>query len=331
MGPGTLKQVLQYLPVMQDPNLLVGMNSVDDAGVYRLTDDLALIQTIDFFTPIVDDPYLYGQIAAANALSDVYAMGGKPLTAMNIVAFPSKKVDITVLGEILRGGADKVLEAGAVLVGGHSIDDEEPKYGLAVTGIVHPDRIVTNCGARPGDKLILTKPLGTGIITTAIKAEMATPELEQEVSRWMATLNREAAAAMVAVGVHACTDITGFGLLGHGLEMARGSSVNLVIYARAVPVLPRALEFAALGLIPGGAYNNRRYVAKDVSMDAGVPEALQDVLYDPQTSGGLLIAVAGEKAGELMAALKERGVTAARIIGEVEAGPGQITVLTAAG
>ncbi|WXJ95355.1 Selenide, water dikinase [Neomoorella carbonis] len=328
MGPGTLNQVLQYLPVMDDPNLLVGMNSVDDAGVYRLTGDLAIIQTIDFFTPIVDDPYLYGQIAAANALSDVYAMGGTPLTAMNIVAFPSKKVDIAVLGEILRGGADKVLEAGAVLVGGHSIDDEEPKYGLAVTGVVHPDRIVTNCGARPGDKLILTKPLGTGIITTAIKAEMATPEVEQEVSRWMATLNREAAAAMVAVGVHACTDITGFGLLGHGLEMARGSGVNLVLHAHAIPVLPRAREFAAMGLVPGGAYNNRHYVEKDVRIAPGVPEALQDILYDPQTSGGLLIAVAADKAGDLMAALMERGVTAARIVGEVEAGPGQITVLT---
>ncbi|GEA16058.1 MAG: selenide, water dikinase [Moorella sp. (in: firmicutes)] len=327
MGPGTLNQVLQYLPVMDDPNLLVGMNSVDDAGVYRLTGDLAIIQTIDFFTPIVDDPYLYGQIAAANALSDVYAMGGTPLTAMNIVAFPSKKVDIAVLAEILRGGADKVLEAGAVLVGGHSIDDEEPKYGLAVTGVVHPDRIVTNCGARPGDKLILTKPLGTGIITTAIKAEMATPEVAQEVSRWMATLNREAAAAMVAVGVHACTDITGFGLLGHGMEMARGSRVNLVFHAHAIPVLPQAREFAAMGLVPGGAYNNRHYVEKDVRIAPGVPEALQDILYDPQTSGGLLIAVAADKAGDLMAALMERGVTAAGIIGEVEAGPGQITVL----
>ncbi len=326
MGPGTLNQVLQYLPAMADPNLLVGMDSADDAGVYRLTEELALIQTVDFFTPVVDDPYLYGQIAAANALSDVYAMGGRPLTAMNIVAFPSKKVDTTVLGEILRGGADKILEAGAVLVGGHSIDDEEPKYGLAVTGIVHPDRIVTNCGARPGDKLVLTKPLGIGIITTAIKAEMATGELEQEVSRWMATLNREAAAAMAATGVHACTDITGFGLLGHGLEMARGSGVDLVIDAGAIPVLPQVLELAAMGLIPGGAYNNRRYVEADIDIAAGVPEALQDVLYDPQTSGGLLIAVAAEKAAGLMAALKERGVSAARLIGEVQSGRGRILV-----
>ncbi|WXJ87571.1 Selenide, water dikinase [Moorella humiferrea] len=327
MGPGTLTQVLQYLPAMEHPDLLVGMNSVDDAGVYRLTDDLAIIQTVDFFTPIVDDPYLYGQIAAANSLSDVYAMGGTPLTAMNIVAFPTKKVDINVLGEILKGGAEKVLEAGAVLVGGHSIEDEEPKYGLAVTGIVHPEKIVTNCGARPSDRLILTKPLGTGIITTAIKAEMATPELEQEVSQWMATLNRDAAAAMVAVGVHACTDITGFGLLGHGLEMAKGSGVNLVFHAGAIPVFPQAREFAAMGLIPGGAYNNRRHIEKDVKVGSGVPEDLFDILCDPQTSGGLLIAVAEEKTKALLAALKERGVTAAAVIGEVDHGPGEIVVL----
>ncbi len=328
MGPGTLNQVLQYLPAMADPNLLVGMNNVDDAGVYRLTDDLALIQTVDFFTPIVDDPYLYGQIAAANALSDVYAMGGRPLTAMNLVAFPSKKVDTAVLGEILRGGAQKILEAGAVLVGGHSIEDDEPKYGLAVTGVIHPDRIITNCAARPGDKLVLTKPLGTGIITTAIKAGMASPDLEGEVSRWMATLNREAAAAMVAAGAHACTDITGFGLLGHGLEMARGSGVNLVFHAGSLPILPGAREFAAMGLVPGGAYNNRHYVEDRVDIDAGVPEDLRDVLYDPQTSGGLLIAIPPDRVDDLLADLNRRGVTAARVVGEVEPGPGRVIILT---
>ncbi|MBC7326252.1 MAG: selenide, water dikinase SelD, partial [Moorella sp. (in: Bacteria)] len=237
------------------------------------------------------------------------------------------KLDIAVLGEILRGGAEKVLEAGAVLVGGHSIEDEEPKYGLAVTGIVHPDRIVTNCGARAGDTLFLTKPLGTGIINTAIKADMATKEQERQVSQVMATLNRDAATAMVAVGVHACTDITGFGLLGHGLEMARGSGVDLVFQAGAIPVIPGAEEFAAMGLIPGGAYNNRRYVEGAVTIEAGVPEALQDILYDPQTSGGLLIAVAGAKAGELMAALEEHGVVDARIVGEVVAGSGRISVV----
>jgi len=202
---------------MENTNLLVGMNSIDDAGVYRLTDTLALIQTVDFFTPIVDDPYLYGQIAAANALSDVYAMGGQPLTVMNLVAFPSKKLDITVLLDILRGGADKVMEAGAVLVGGHSIEDDEPKYGLAVTGIAHPDKIVTNCGAKPGDKLILTKPLGVGIIATAIKAGMTAPELEKDVSCWMATLNREAAAAMVA----ASRFTRGQGICCHGVGTRR--------------------------------------------------------------------------------------------------------------
>ncbi|BCV21857.1 selenide, water dikinase [Moorella sp. Hama-1] len=328
MGPGTLNQVLQYLPAMADPNLLVGMNSVDDAGVYRLTDDLAIIQTVDFFTPIVDDPYLYGQIAAANALSDVYAMGGRPVTALNLVAFPSKKVDVTVLGEILRGGADKILEAGAVLVGGHSIDDDEPKYGLAVTGVIHPEHIITNCAARPGDQLVLTKPLGTGIITTAIKAEMAPPGLEEQVSRWMATLNREAALAMVAAGAHACTDITGFGLLGHGVEMARGSGVDLVFNAGAIPVLPHARELAAMGLVPGGAYNNRHYVENSVRIDAGVPEDLRDVLYDPQTSGGLLIAVGRDRVTDLLADLDARGVKEARVIGRVEAGSGQVIVLT---
>lgn len=311
---------------MDHPDLLVGMNSIDDAGVYKLDQERALIQTIDFFTPIVDDPYLYGQIAAANALSDVYAMGGQPLTVLNLVAFPSKKLDINVLGEILRGGADKIMEAGAVLVGGHSIEDEEPKYGLAVTGIAHPDKIITNCAARPGDRLIITKPLGTGIIATAIKAEMAAPEQEKEASRWMATLNREAAAAMVSIGVHACTDITGFGLLGHAHEMAKGSGVNLVIDSASLPVLPGARENAALGLVPGGAYNNRRYLEDEVTIADGVPDELRDILYDPQTSGGLLIAVAAAKTDDLMAALFDRGVTAARVIGEVVPGPGKIIV-----
>lgn len=312
---------------MEHPNLLVGMNSIDDAGVYRLTDELALIQTVDFFTPIVDDPYFYGQIGAANALSDVYAMGGQPLTVLNLVAFPSKKLDIKVLGDILKGGADKVLEAGAVLVGGHSIEDDEPKFGLAVTGIVHPDQVVTNCGARPGDKLVLTKPLGTGIITTAIKAGMATGETEKEVSSWMATLNRDAAAAMVDTGVHACTDITGFGLLGHAMEIAQGSGVNLVIKAAKIPVLPGAKEFAAMGLVPGGAYNNRRYLGDRVSVGAGVTDVLRDILYDPQTSGGLLIAVPADRSDHLMGALAERGVAAARVIGEAVAGSGEISVV----
>ncbi|MDN5347202.1 MAG: selenide, water dikinase [Clostridia bacterium] len=316
---------MHYLPVMQDPNLLVGMESVDDAGVYRLNDELALIQTIDFFTPIVDDPYLFGQIAAANALSDVYAMGGRPLTAMNVVAFPASKLDLAVLGEILKGGADKILEAGALLVGGHTIEDDEPKYGLAVTGIVHPDKVVTNCGARPGDRLVLTKPLGTGIIATAIKAGLADKEVEAQAAGLMAALNRMAAEAMVGVGVHACTDITGFGLLGHALEMANGSRVSLKFAASEVPVLPAAKEFAAMGLIPGGAYRNRKFVGDRVSFAKGVPEVLRDVFFDPQTSGGLLIAVAPDKADRLLRECEARGVKAV-VVGEVLE-PGEVKLI----
>lgn len=328
MGPGTLSQVLQMLPapVLKSPDLIVGIESIDDGGVYRLTKDIALIQTLDFFTPIVNDPYLFGQIAAANALSDVYAMGGRPLTALNLVCFPSRKVDIAILGEILRGGADKILEAGAVLVGGHSIEDEEPKYGLAVTGIVHPDQVITNCGARPGDKLILTKPLGTGILATALKAELAGPEVEEEIGRWMAKLNREAAEAMVEVGVHACTDVTGFGLLGHCLELAQGSGVDVVLKSKEIPLLAGAMDFAAMGLVPAGAYANRRHAEGKVHFVDQISEPLQDILYDPQTSGGLLIAVTGDKASPLLAELHRRGVEAARIIGEVLPGKGEIYV-----
>lgn len=328
MGPGTLSQLLQVLPAqaLKSPHLLVGIETIDDAGVFRLREDLALIQTLDFFTPIVDDPYLFGQVAAANALSDIYAMGGRPLTAMNVVCFPTKKVDVEVLGEILRGGAEKIIEAGAVLVGGHSIEDEEPKYGLAVTGIAHPDRIVTNSGARPGDKLVLTKPLGTGILATALKADMAGRETEEEMVRWMAMLNRDAAAAMMEVGVHACTDITGFGLLGHCLELAQGSGVDVILESGEIPLLPGVLDLAAMGLVPGGAYNNRRYMEGKVRFEGRVKEALQDVLFDPQTSGGLLMAVAPEKVSPLLSELQRRGVGTARVIGEAVEGRGFIHV-----
>lgn len=328
MGPGTLNRILDLLPaqVVHHPELLVGIQSLDDAGVYRLTPELALIQTLDFFTPIVDDPYLFGQVAAANALSDIYAMGGRPLTAMNIVCFPSAKLDLSVLGEILKGGADKLAEAGAVLVGGHSIDDEEPKYGLAVTGIVHPERVITNCGARPGDKLILTKPLGTGILATALKAELVGKETEKLMGYWMALLNRDAAEVMVEVGANACTDITGFGLLGHCLELAQGSRVDVVLYTREIPVFPQVLDFAGMGLIPAGAYRNREHAKGKVKFAPGVSEAWQDLLFDPQTSGGLLISVPSEKATELLERLHERGVEAARVIGEVTEGEGQIQV-----
>jgi len=318
---------LSKLPPMRDPNLLVGVETSDDAAVYKLTDDIALILTLDFFTPIVDDPYMFGQIAAANSLSDVYAMGGRPIAALNIVCFPPKKLHLSILEEILRGGVEKVLEAGAVLVGGHSVDDMEPKYGLSVAGIVHPQQVKTNSNARPGDKLVLTKPLGTGIIATAVKAEMASPEAEKAAMSWMVTLNRAAAEAMVEVGAHACTDITGFGLMGHALELARGSRVDLLIRAGNLPLLPEVLEYASMGLVPGGAYNNRRFCGEAVEIDSGVPQELQDVLFDPQTSGGLLISVAPEKVEDLLCLLEEKGVRVARVVGEVLPGEGRIRVV----
>lgn len=297
----------------------MGTNTGDDAGVYRLNDDTALIQTVDFFTPVVDDPYLYGQIAAANALSDVYAMGGWPLTAMNITCFPTGKLDLGILREILQGGADKIVEAGAVLVGGHTIRDDEPKYGLAVTGIVHPEKVITNAGARPGDLLVLTKPLGIGIITTAIKGGVAPEEAVQEAVRWMTRLNREAAAAMQEVETHACTDITGFGLLGHALEMATASGVALVIDSQQVPVIAGAADLARMGILPGGARANRRFVDVHVTWPAGIPAETQDILCDPQTSGGLLIAVGREDGSVLVEKLSRAGLTYAAVIGEVTA------------
>ena len=305
--------------------MLVGIDTLDDAGVYRLGPELALIQTVDFFTPVVDDPYLFGQIAAANALSDVYAMGGDPLTAMNIVCFPTRTGDPEVLAAILRGGLDKLKEAGAVLLGGHSVEDPEPKYGLAVTGVCHPERVITNAGARPGDLLVLTKPLGTGVITTALKAECAPPEAFRAAAETMAALNRDASLAMREVGVHACTDITGFGLLGHALEMARASGVALRFAAGAVPLLPFARDLAAQGFVPGGAYANRQHLAGHVTFDPGVPEELQMLLYDPQTSGGLLMAVAPERLAALLQALGQKQVTAA-VIGRVAAGEPRIHV-----
>lgn len=304
-------------PSMPDANLLVGLETSDDAGVYRLTDDIALIQTVDFFTPVVDDPYAFGQIAAANALSDVYAMGGKPLTAMNLIAFPTDTLGLEVLAEILKGGADKIREAGAIIVGGHSIQDAEPKYGLALTGIVHPDRVLTNAGARPGDKLVLTKPIGVGIITTAIKGGAASPEAIEEVTRVMAALNNSAAEVMQEVGVHACTDITGFGLLGHASEMARASGTGMRIYAGAVPVLAPAREYVRFGIIPAGTRGNLRYLKPFAEFAPEITEEVQLLLADAITSGGLLISVPATKADRLVAGLKERQTIAAAVVGEV--------------
>jgi selenide,water dikinase len=326
MGPGDLNKAICGLPKMRDPNLMRGLASPDDAGVYRISDELAIIQTIDFFTPIVDDPYTFGQIAVANALSDVYAMGGKPLTTMNVVCFPVKSMDITVLKEILRGGVDKILEAGALLIGGHSIEDDELKYGLSVTGTVHPKRLVTNAGARAGDKLILTKPLGTGIISTAIKAKMAGEETAARIAESMATLNKRASELMQEIGIHAATDITGFGLIGHTAQMAVNSRAGITIFSDSVPVFPEVADFAEQGLCPGGLYRNREFYSPSVTIDDKVPAHTQDILFDPQTSGGLLISLAPTKASRLQDKLKQAGITAA-IVGEVTRQPrGKITV-----
>jgi selenide,water dikinase len=319
--------VLKGLPIPKDPRVIVGLETSDDAGVYRLTDDIALVQTVDFFTPIVDDPFTFGQIAAANALSDVYAMGGVPLTAMNLAAFPTKTLPVSILREILLGGLSKLTEAGVALVGGHTVEDPEIKYGLSVTGTVHPDRILANAGARPGDRLVLTKPLGTGILSTALKAGMASEEAVKGMVAAMASLNRRAADRMARFDVHACTDITGFGLLGHSLEMASASGVGIVFRAGAVPLLPSALNYAGMGLVPAGAYANRDYFSCRVDMDPRVPPLLTDLLYDPQTSGGLLICLPSDRAEELAAALREDGVADSTVVGDVISSPaGRIQV-----
>ena len=285
---------------------MVGIDTSDDAAVYRITDEVAMIQTVDFFTPIVDDPYLFGQIAAANALSDVYAMGGVPKVALNIVGFPNC-LDPSILGEILRGGADKVKEADAVLVGGHSVQNDEPQYGLCVSGFVHPDRIWKNYGARPGDALILTKPIGNGLVNTAVKAEMASPESLREAVLSMKSLNRIACEVIKDYDVHACTDITGFGFLGHALEMSDASDVTLRVRAEAVPAIPEALEYARMGLVPAGAYRNRGYSKGRVKAD-GIEEAVMDLLYDPQTSGGLLVSVPEYQAEAVLKDLAAAGL-----------------------
>jgi selenide,water dikinase len=295
------------------------METADDAGVYVLTEEIALIQTLDFFTPIVNDPYTFGQIAAANALSDVYAMGGRPLTALNIVCYPSATVPKEVLQAILAGGLNKIHEAGALLVGGHSVDDTELKYGLSVTGLVHPQRVLTNAGARPGDCLLLTKPLGTGIIATAAKGKIASPEAKAQAAAVMTALNRLAAECLEGFAVHALTDITGFGLLGHALEMAVASQVELTLYPSRVPVLEAAREYAAMGLVPAGTFANRNFCEKSLKISPDLEAVTLDLLADAQTNGGLLIAVAQEHAVDLLACLQERGVSAAAIIGEVTA------------
>lgn len=308
--------VLSKLPSQTNPNILVGLETGDDGAVYQLTEDLAIIQTVDFFTPIVDDPYTFGQIAAANSLSDIYAMGGEPILALNIVGFPNC-LSPDVLAEMLKGGADKVIESGASLVGGHSVEDDEPKYGLSVTGKVHPDKILTNKGAQPGDRLILTKPLGTGVLSTAIKADMLSEDEYQEAVDVMALLNKNALDAVKNSVVHACTDITGFGLVGHAVEMAAGSGVTIKLYSSNVPVLKSALHYAEMGLIPGGMYRNRDYFKNKVNAQVDLPEAVSDILYDPQTSGGLLLSVPEEEVAGIMKRLSETLPCSFAEVGEV--------------
>ena len=328
MGPEDLDRVLKELPIPKDPKVLVGLDTSDDAGVYQLSEEIALVQTVDFFTPIVDDPFTFGQVAVANALSDVYAMGGTPLTGMNLVAFPIKTLPSSVLKEILLGGLSKMKEAGVALVGGHTIEDPEIKYGLAVTGIVHPDKILTNAKARVGDKLILTKPLGTGIISTALKAGMASQEAVRKIVESMVTLNRTASEWMKKFAAHACTDITGFSFIGHVLEMATASRVGMVIQSKDVPVFSEAVEYARMGLIPGGAHSNRDFFSCKVEIHSDVPSLLADIFYDPQTSGGLLISVPSSQAEKLVATLKKEGHGDSSIVGEVVEEPrGKIRLL----
>jgi selenide, water dikinase len=306
---------LHSLPKFDDPDVIVGTETSDDAGVFRLRPDLAIVNTVDFFTPIVDDPYTFGQIAAANSLSDIYAMGGEPKTALNIVCFPKGKMDLWVLGEVLKGGAEKAREAGVAIVGGHSIIDPEIKYGMAITGIIHPDKILRNVGVQEGDALVLTKPLGTGVITTALKKGKASKASVQEAVETMAQLNRTASTVMRGYPVHACSDVTGFGLLGHAMEMASGSSVTLILESGRLPLLKRARHLAEKGYLTGGCKRNREYLQDKITVDSSIREGLVEMAFDPQTSGGLLIAVPQKSAPKLVGELHDAGLKYAAAIG----------------
>ena len=329
--PGYLFPLLGALPRVTDPNVLVGSATADDAAIYKLTDDIALVLTTDFFTPIVDEPYDFGRVAAANALSDVYAMGGRPITALNLVGFPDETLDASVLGDILRGGAAVAKEAGIDIVGGHTIKTDEPIYGLAVTGVVHPARVVSNAGGRPGDALVLTKPLGVGIVTTASKNDKDTAGAITRAIALMTTLNRGAAEAMAEVGVHAATDVTGFGLLGHLRNVTRASGCAASVWVDAVPVLDAAWGYVREGIAPGGTHANRRFLRESVEFASDVDEAAQLVLCDAQTSGGMLVAVAPERVERLKAALAAHGTPCAAVVGRLEAGtPGTARVIRSA-
>ncbi len=320
IGPADLAQVLRSLPAtVKNPNLIVGLETGDDAGVYKINDTTALVQTVDFFTPIVDDPYDFGQIAAANAISDVYAMGGIPITALNIVAFPIANLDKSILIDILRGASDKLQEAGVTLVGGHSIDDQEPKFGLAVTGTVAPDKVKTNAGAQPGDQLILTKPIGVGIYTTSLKRNLLDETEIANVTKVMATLNKTASEIMQSYSVHACTDVTGFGLLGHATEMAQESKQEIMLHYNDIPILPRVRKLAEAGAVPGGTKNNLNHVKDSVTFSDQFNQIDQWILADAVTSGGLLMAVPENESRALLDELHQQNVDAARI-GEVITG-----------
>lgn len=314
VGAGVLTKLLDGIKTLEDPNLLVGFDKSDDASVYRINDELALVQTVDFFPPIDDDPYIFGQIAATNALSDIYAMGGEPKLALNILCIP-ENMPKDAVHRLLAGGYDKVYEAGALITGGHSIFDGEPKYGLAVTGFVHPDKMLKNCGAQAGDVLFLTKPLGIGVLTTAAKADLLDSETKQRIVALMTTLNKTARDCMVDFEIHACTDVTGFGFLGHLLEMVQGSDVSAEIDTANIDIIPETLRFAEMGILPEGMYRNRSFAEESVDAN-DVVLSVQDALYDPQTAGGLLIACAEKDADGLFEALKGR-VPSAQCVGKI--------------
>jgi selenide,water dikinase len=316
------------LPLISDPRILTGYEHAEDAGVYKISDDLALVQTVDFFTPTVDDPYIFGQIAAVNAINDIYAMGGKPLTAMNIVCFPVKTMDKSVLKDVLRGGLSKMREAGVLLMGGHSVEDNEIKYGLAVTGTIHPDQVLYNRGARPGDQLILTKPLGTGIISTALKAGAVSESLLAKAVACMTELNQKAAELVIAAGdIHACTDITGFGFLGHACETIEGGDVGLRIRSAAIPIFEGVRDLAETGYIPGGLYRNRNFRIEQVEKAPSCPDWIFDVCFDPQTAGGLFFSLPAAKARTLVETMRRAGIPDAAIVGDVTGDhPGRILI-----
>ena len=316
IGPGILSRLLEGVTRAAPPELLVGCEASDDAAVYRISGDQVLIQTVDFFPPMVDDPYVFGQVAAANAISDVYAMGGQPRLALNLLAFPCT-LPLEAVKAILAGGGDKAAEAGVVIAGGHSIDDREPKYGLSVTGFARPEEVLTNGGAQTGDVLVLTKPLGTGVLTAAARGGLLSPEETAGVAAVMTALNKGARDAMMPLRPHACTDVTGFSLLGHSREMAQASGRTIRIFSRQVPLQPRALELATEGILPAGVYRNRSYLEEAVELSAGVPLALADCLFDPQTSGGLLIALPEGQAETLLSRLADAGASGA-VVGRVE-------------